>query len=90
MIFRRKKPAPPARCPEVPDRLTRHEVESILAGPNGRNMLREMRTAQTDLGKTFADNAASAEQHVRFCRAMQANCEAAVREIDRALREVQA
>lgn len=90
MIFRRKKPAPPAHCPDVPDPLSRHEVEAILASPNGRNVLRELRASQIELGKTFADNASSAEQHVRFCRAMQANCDKAVREINRALGEVQA
>ncbi|TDK23432.1 hypothetical protein E2F46_10965 [Luteimonas aestuarii] len=90
MIFGRKKPAPPTQCPHVPDPLSRHEVQGILATPNGRNVLREMRTSQMEMRKQFADAIGGAEQHLRFCKGMRDNCDTAIKEINRALGEVQA
>lgn len=88
MFGRRKARAP--QLPQVPERLSKKQLQGLLNGPNGRSLLHEFRNGEVERARGFESKIREAEQYLEFVRKLKANADAMVSDIGDLLAEVEA
>ena len=81
---------PPKELPEVPERLSRRQLQAILDGPNGRALIAEFRKGELERSQDFGRKIQEAERYVDLLRGMKANADGMASDMGELLGEVRA